>query len=171
MNERSSEKRLISIILKGLLKQFETFSTIAKFSRYGKNLDELKRILNFDSERQVIEKKHAFNKENRFLLIITRGHVSKQCRENISRRRDSEDNARKIQCYRIIVVDSGATINYTEDFSQGVMVSCNGVFFNVCCQVSTNNVHSYQLSCGLDYIALCHVIAYVCFFICSSLFI
>ena len=45
-------------------------------------------------------------------------------------------------------------------------------FFNVvCCQVSTNNVHSYQLSCGLDYIALCHVIAYVCFFICSSLFI
>ena len=61
---------------------------------------------------------------------------------------------------------------YTEDFSQGVMVSCNGFFFNVvCCQVSTNNVHSYQLSCGLDYIALCHVIAYVCFFICSSLFI
>ena len=47
-----------------------------------------------------------------------------------------------------------------------------GFFFNVvCCQVSTNNVHSYQLSCGLDYIALCHVIAYVCFFICSSLFI
>ena len=61
---------------------------------------------------------------------------------------------------------------YTEDFSQGVMVSCNGFFFNVvCCQVSTNNVHSYQLSCGLDYIALCHVIAYVCFFFCSSLFI
>ena len=45
------------------------------------------------------------------------------------------------------------------------------VFNVVCCQVSTNNVHSYQLSCGLDYIALCHVIAYVCFFICSSLFI
>ena len=60
---------------------------------------------------------------------------------------------------------------YTKDFSQGVMVSCNGFFFVVCCQVSTNNVHSYQLSCGLDYIALCHVIAYVCFFICSSLFI
>ena len=56
MNERSSEKLLISFILKGLLKQFETFSTIAKFSRYEKNLDELKRNLNFDSERQVIEK-------------------------------------------------------------------------------------------------------------------
>ena len=66
VNEGVSEKMLISIILKGLPKQFETFSTIAKFSRDEKSLDELKRdLVNFDSERQIIEKKHAFNSENR----------------------------------------------------------------------------------------------------------
>ena len=96
-----SEKMLISIILEGLPKQFETFSTIAKFSRDEKNLDELKRdLVNFDSERQVIEKEHAFNSENRVCFKChKRGHVSKQCRENLSSRRDSEDRARKIQCY------------------------------------------------------------------------
>ena len=74
------------------------------------------------------------------------------------------------QVFESLLFFYSCTSYYTEDFSQGVMVSCNGFFFNVvCCQVSTNNVHSYQLSCGLDYIALCHVIAYVCFFICSSL--
>ena len=101
VNEGVSEKMLISIILKGLPKQFETFSTIAKFSRDEKSLDELKRdLVHFDSERQVIEKEHAFNSENRVCFKChKRGHVSKQCRENLSSRRDSEDRARKIQCY------------------------------------------------------------------------
>ena len=95
------EQTLISIILKGLPKQFETFSTIAKFSRDEKSLDELKRdLVNFDSERQVIEKEHAFNSENRVCFKChKRGHVWKQCRQNVSSRRDSEDRARKIQCY------------------------------------------------------------------------
>ena len=57
---------LNSIILKGLPKQFETFSTIAMFSRDEKSLDEFKRdLVNFDSERQVIEKEHAFISKNR----------------------------------------------------------------------------------------------------------
>ena len=101
VNEGVSEKMLISIILKGLPKQFETFSTIAKFSRDEKSLDELKRdLVNFDSERQIIEKKHAFNSENRVCFKChKRGHVSKQCRENLESRRDSEDRAQKIQCY------------------------------------------------------------------------
>ena len=42
MNEGVNEKMLVAIILKGLPKQFETFSTIAKFSRDEKNLEELK---------------------------------------------------------------------------------------------------------------------------------
>ena len=101
VNEGVSEKMLISINLKGLPKQFETFSTIAKFSRDEKSLDELKRdLVNFDSERQVIEKEHAFKSENRVCFKChIRGHVSKQCRENLSSRRDSEDRVRKIQCY------------------------------------------------------------------------
>ena len=77
--------------MKKLPKQFETFSTIAEFSRDKKSLDELNRgLVNFDSERQVIEKKHAFNSENRVCFEChKRGHVSKQCRENLSSRQDS----------------------------------------------------------------------------------
>ena len=52
VNKGVSEKMLTSIILKGIPKQFETFSTIAKFSRDEKHLDELKRdLVSFDSER------------------------------------------------------------------------------------------------------------------------
>ena len=87
--------------MKGLPKQFETFSTIVKISRDEKSSDELKRdLVNFDSKRQVIEKEHAFNSENRACFKChKRGHVSKQCRENSGSRRDSEDKAQKIQCY------------------------------------------------------------------------
>ena len=68
--------------MEGLPKQFETFSTIANFRRDEKRLDELKGdLVNFDSERQVIEKEHAFNSENRVCFKChKRGHVSKQCR-------------------------------------------------------------------------------------------
>ena len=57
-------------------------------------------MVNFDSKRQVIEKEHAFIRENRVCFKChQRGHVSKQCRENLDSRRDSEDKARKFQCY------------------------------------------------------------------------
>ena len=47
-------------------------------------VEELKRdLVNFDSERQVIEKEHDFNSENRLCFKChKRGHVSKQYREN-----------------------------------------------------------------------------------------
>ena len=57
-------------------------------------------LVNFDSERQVIEKEHAFNSENRVCFKChKRGHVSKQRRENLGSRQDSGYRARKIQCY------------------------------------------------------------------------
>ena len=55
-----------------------------------------------------------------------------------------------------------------------------GFFFNVvCCQVSTNNVHSYQLSCGLHYIALSrdcvclflYLFIFIYLIICSSIYL
>ena len=88
VNEGVSEKMLNSIILKGLPKQFEIFATIAKFSRDEKSLDELKRdLVNFDSERQVLEKEHSFKSENRvYFKYHIKGHVSKQFRENLGSR-------------------------------------------------------------------------------------
>ena len=78
VNEGVSEKMLISIILKGLPKQFETFSPIAKFSRDEKSLVELKRdLVNFDSKRQVIEK---------IMLLIARTEfVSSVIKEDMCR--------------------------------------------------------------------------------------
>ena len=47
-----SETLLFSVFLNGLSKRLETFSTIAKFGRDERNLDELKRsLVTFDSER------------------------------------------------------------------------------------------------------------------------
>ena len=89
---------LKSITLKGLPKQFETFLTIATFSRDEKSLDELKNDLaKFDSMRQVIEKEHTFNSEIRDYFNCHKiGQVSKQCKENLGGRREK---VRKIQCY------------------------------------------------------------------------
>ena len=52
--------------------------------------------MNFDSERQVIEKEHAFNSENRVCFKChKRGHVLKQCRENLGSRRDVKTKLEK----------------------------------------------------------------------------
>ena len=97
MNERVSEKMLISIILKGLSNRFETFPTIANFKRDEKKLDEAKKdLVIYDSERQVNEKEHAFNMEKRVCLNCPeRAKGSKQCTENLGSRQDGEDKAEK----------------------------------------------------------------------------
>ena len=97
VNEGVSEK--ISIILQGLLKEFEIVSNVAKCSRDEKSLDELKRdLVNFDSERQVIEKEMLLIARTEFVLNVIKEDVLKQCSENLGSRRDSEDKARKFQC-------------------------------------------------------------------------
>ena len=55
--------------------------------------------MNFDSEIQVNENEHAYNSEKRIhFKFRKRGHVSKQCRENLGCRRDSEDITLCFEC-------------------------------------------------------------------------
>ena len=52
------------------------------FSRDEKSLDELKRdLVNFDSERQVIEKENAFNSENRVVSSVIKEDMGRNSAE------------------------------------------------------------------------------------------
>ena len=76
VNEAVSEK--FSIILQGLPKEFEISSNIAKCSRDEKSLDELERdLVNFDSERQVIEKEMLLIARTEFVLNVKKEDVLK----------------------------------------------------------------------------------------------
>ena len=58
------------------------FFTILNFSRDEKSLDELKRdLVNFDSERQVIEKENAFNSENRVVSSVIKEDMGQNSAE------------------------------------------------------------------------------------------
>ena len=51
VNEGVSEKLFISIIMEGLPREYESFTTLVKFSEEEKGLEEIKRyLINFDNE-------------------------------------------------------------------------------------------------------------------------
>ena len=53
VDEALSEQMFISILLKGLPKDFETFCALVKFTKETKSLDEVKRdLINFDTDRR-----------------------------------------------------------------------------------------------------------------------
>ena len=69
--EDLSEKMFVSIILEGLLKEFNTFCTLVKFSIDDKCLNEIKKdLLNFESnhrnEKEATE--HSFIFEQKHVL-------------------------------------------------------------------------------------------------------
>ena len=53
IDEGLNEKMFVSIILKGLPKNFNTFCTLVKFSKDDKSLNEIKKtLLNFESDHR-----------------------------------------------------------------------------------------------------------------------
>ena len=59
VNEGVTEKMFISIIMKGLPKEYESFTTLVKFSKEEKGLGEIKRdLINFDNE--IVLKKSEY---------------------------------------------------------------------------------------------------------------
>ena len=67
VNEVISEKMLVSIILKGLPKEYENFATLVKHSKDEKTLEEIKRdLINFDNENVKTRTESVFlNKERK----------------------------------------------------------------------------------------------------------
>ena len=77
-----SEKMFISKIMKGLPKEYESFTTLVKFSKEEKGLEEIKRDpINFDNEN--VQKKNEsifYNKERKCFNCQNVGHIAKDCR-------------------------------------------------------------------------------------------
>ena len=63
IGEGVSEQMLISVLLKGLTREYATFVTMVKFSKDKKDLEELKRdLINFEFDNKTNRKEEsAFN--------------------------------------------------------------------------------------------------------------
>ena len=82
VNERISEKMFISIILKGLPKEYENFSTLVNYSKDKKSLEEIKRdLINFDHEKVKTKTESVFfNKDWKCFNCQKIEHIAKECR-------------------------------------------------------------------------------------------
>ena len=79
VDESISEKMFVSILLKGLPRDFESFGTLVKYGQ-DKTLDETKRdLINFESEkrkdRKTDKSESVFFTNDRTCFIVTRGGI------------------------------------------------------------------------------------------------
>ena len=104
VDESVSEKMFVSILLKGLPREFESFCTLVKYGQ-DKTLDEIKRdLINFESE-----KRNDRNTENSESVFFTkdrtcfschkRGHIAKFCCAQPSEPNKEKPNS-KITCFK-----------------------------------------------------------------------
>ena len=84
VDEGLSEKMFVSIILKGLSKEFNTFCTLVKFSKDDKSLNEIRKdLLNFESDHrnEKEETEHSFISRTKTCFRCNKtGHIAAHCR-------------------------------------------------------------------------------------------
>ena len=80
VNEGISEKMFISIILKGLPKEYENFETLVNYSKDEKTLEQIKLdLINFDNENVKTETESVFfNKKREIIQLPENGTYSKR---------------------------------------------------------------------------------------------
>ena len=100
MNEGISEKMYISIILKGLPKEYENFTTLVKYSKDEKTLAEIKRdLINFDNENVKTRTESVFfNKERKRFNCQKMGHIAKECR--LRKTIHEQSKASPMKCFK-----------------------------------------------------------------------
>ena len=100
VNEGISEKMFVSIILKGLPKEYENFATLVKYSKNEKTLEEIKRdLINFDNENVNTKTESVFfNKERKCFNCKKMGHIAKKCR--FKKKIPEQTKASQMKCFR-----------------------------------------------------------------------
>ena len=100
VNEGISEKMFVSIILKGLPKEYENFATLVKYSKDEKTLEEIKRdLINFDNENVKIKTESVFfNKERKCFNCQKMVHIAKECR--FKKTIPEQTKASQMKCFK-----------------------------------------------------------------------
>ena len=100
VNEGFSEKMFVSIILKGLPKEYENFATLVKYSKDEKTLEEIKRdLINFDNENVKTKTESVFfNKERKCFNCERMGHIAKECR--FKKTISEQTKASQMKCFK-----------------------------------------------------------------------
>ena len=100
VNEGISEKKFVSILLKGLQKENENFATLVKYSKDEKTLEEIKRdLINFDNENVKTKTDSLlFNKERKCFNCEKIGHIAKECR--FKKTIPEQTKASQMKCFK-----------------------------------------------------------------------
>ena len=100
VNEGISEKMFVSIILKGLPKEYENFATLVKYRKNEKTVEEIKRdLINFDKENVKTKTESVFfNKERKCFNCEKMGHIAKECR--FKKTTPEQTKASQMKCFK-----------------------------------------------------------------------
>ena len=100
VNEGISEKMFVSIILKGLPKEYENFATLVKYIKDEKTLEEIKPdLINFDNENVKSKTESVFfNKERKCFNCQKMGHIAKECR--FKKTIPEQTKASQMKCFK-----------------------------------------------------------------------
>ena len=108
VDESLKEKMFVSIILKGLPKEFNALCTLVKFSKDNKNLNEVKKdLLNFECDHR----NHRNENDNTEHLFISRiktcfkcnktEYIAAHCRSKLVNKVNQSSNDRPpVKCFR-----------------------------------------------------------------------
>ena len=100
VNKGMSEKMFISKIVKGLPKEYESFTTLVKFSKEEKGLEKIKRdLINCDNENVQNKNDSIFyNKERKCFNCQKVGHIAKECR--LKKANIEQIRGQPIKCFK-----------------------------------------------------------------------
>ena len=100
VNEGIVEKMFISIILKGLPKEYENFATFVNYSQDEKTLEEIKRdLINFDNENVKTKTESVFfDREQKCFNCQKMGHIAKECR--LKKTTHEQTKASPMKCFK-----------------------------------------------------------------------
>ena len=109
VDEGLSEKMFVSIILKGLPKEFNTFCTLVKFSKDDKSLNEIKKdLLNFESDHknEKEETEHSFISRIKTCFRCNKtGHIAAHCRSKlVNKVNQSSSDRPPVKCFRCLEI-------------------------------------------------------------------